>query len=270
MTATTQDFTIYQGDAAQPVFTVIDDAGDPINLSTVSDIFWVAQRTEASAAVITKQLSTLIPGIEFVTDGTDGQFRVLLDGTDTVSLSGYYIHEAYLIDSMSNQSTVSTGRLRVGRLPDWTYSGDPATSKSDAVRFLVGDTNPTEPQLQDGEVAFCVAQRSTVYGAAAMACLQIATGYSRQADSVQGPTRTLYSSRARAYAARAAQYESLAAARGGGMPYAGGISVSDKIRVETDSDRVRPAFNVEMDEARLPVAPVGNELPDAPSGTGTI
>lgn len=36
----------------------------------------------------------------------------------------------------------------------WTYTGDPKSSEVDKYRFLIGDTNPKEPILQDEEIAF--------------------------------------------------------------------------------------------------------------------
>ena len=36
----------------------------------------------------------------------------------------------------------------------WTYSGNPALSDIDKYRFLVSDTDPNEPLLQDQEIQF--------------------------------------------------------------------------------------------------------------------
>lgn len=38
----------------------------------------------------------------------------------------------------------------------WTYSGDPSSSEVDEYRFLLGDTDPEEPILQDGEIQYIV------------------------------------------------------------------------------------------------------------------
>lgn len=42
----------------------------------------------------------------------------------------------------------------------WTYSGDPATTPGDAVRFLVGDTNTARQELQDEEIAWLLTQEA--------------------------------------------------------------------------------------------------------------
>ncbi len=57
----------------------------------------------------------------------------------------------------------------------------------------------------------------------------------------------------------AANFENMSRSRGGAQPYAGGISISDKILNELDTDRVQPAFTIDMDDNYLPVGPVGNE-----------
>ena len=36
----------------------------------------------------------------------------------------------------------------------WSYSGNPASSDLDRYRFLLSDTNPDEPILQDEEIGF--------------------------------------------------------------------------------------------------------------------
>jgi hypothetical protein len=152
----------------------------------------------------------------------------------------------------------------------WSYNtAELATNTTYQVRFTIGDTLPNDPQLQDEEIAFALSMRSSIYGASADCCRAIAAGLSRQADSSQGPQRTTYSSKARAYATRAAQLDNLAVTRGGVMPYAGGISISDKVAQETDTDRVAPQFQVGMEDNYLPLAPAGNEGTITPSGEGT-
>jgi hypothetical protein len=139
------------------------------------------------------------------------------------------------------------------------------------VRLIVGDTKQTDPQVQDEEINFALTQRPSIWGAAAMVCRSISSRLSREADTVDKDLRTVLSARAKAYAARANEYDLKAAVRGGAMPYAGGISIADKVTNEQDTDRVQPAFTVSMDDNYLPVAPVGNEgtpLPSTSDETG--
>lgn len=142
----------------------------------------------------------------------------------------------------------------------WTY--DPAqlpTSTMMQVRFLVGDTVSSDQQVQDEEITFALTQRSSIYGAGAIVCRTLAAKLSRQADVVDKDLRSSYSQRAKAYAARANELDTKANARGGGLPYAGGLSISDKIQNEQNPDRVQPQFNIGMEDNYLPVPPVPNE-----------
>ena len=38
----------------------------------------------------------------------------------------------------------------------WTYSGNPANSQVDECRFLLGDTNESEPIMQDEEIQYII------------------------------------------------------------------------------------------------------------------
>lgn len=38
----------------------------------------------------------------------------------------------------------------------WTYSGNPASSKLDECRFLISDTNQSEPIMQDEEIQYII------------------------------------------------------------------------------------------------------------------
>ncbi len=151
----------------------------------------------------------------------------------------------------------------------WSYAtAQLATSKLMQVRFLIGDTQPSDPLVQDEEVAFALSQRTSPYGAAAILCRAISARLSREADTVDKDLRTTLSARATAYARRAADYEAQANIFGGATPYAGGVSISDKVINERNTDRVQPQFTIDMDDNYLPVAPVGNEPTPQPVDQG--
>ena len=142
----------------------------------------------------------------------------------------------------------------------WSYDLTTlSTNKMTQVRLMVGDTVSTSPQMQDEEIIFMLTQRGSAYGAAAEICRALSAKLSREADTVDKDLRTMLSSRAKAYASRARELEIQAKARGGGLPYAGGISINDKISQELNTDRVNPSFQREMDTNYVPVAPIGNE-----------
>lgn len=151
-----------------------------------------------------------------------------------------------------------------------TFSYNPAqlsTSKLYQVRLMIGDT--TSPgALQDEEINYFLTVRPSLYGAAALCCRQIADSASGQTDqNLPAGIAFKFSQKAKAYAARAADLEVKAVVAGGGVPYAGGISIADKAQQEQDPDRVPPSFNIGMDDDDLPVTPAGNETE---IGTGEI
>ena len=154
----------------------------------------------------------------------------------------------------------------------WSYTTtDLLTNTKEQVRFLTGDTNANDQQLQDEEIQFSLTIRSSIWGAAATCCEAISANLSRKADTTTGELRTMYSNLSRAYHARSMAYEQKSAELGGGIPFAGGITISGKILAETDLDRVPPNFNVGMtDNLNYPIQPAGNEPSIPTSGPNTV
>ena len=64
----------------------------------------------------------------------------------------------------------------------FTYSGDPSDSTLDQVRFLVGDTDSTDPFLQDAEVTWLIQQWTDGYEAARAAAEVMAGKFSQKAS----------------------------------------------------------------------------------------
>lgn len=127
----------------------------------------------------------------------------------------------------------------------WTYTGDPSATDRDEVRFLIGDTDFNKPLVQDEEIAYAVAQEGNNRMAAVRVARAIAFKYGSKVDKAVGDLRLSYSqlhkqylSLAKVLAADAAVY--------GGIPYAGGIGVSDKDGNEAKVDRVEPNIRIGM------------------------
>jgi hypothetical protein len=139
------------------------------------------------------------------------------------------------------------------------------------VRYLVGDTKENDQQVKDEEIQFALQQRPSVYGAAAIVCRALSAQKSRLVDTVNtADLRTTLSQQAGAYARQAIYYEQRDAKFGGVIPVAGGLTRSDKIRMESNPDRLPPAFNIAMQDHYVPVAPEGNELTPPAVSDGTI
>lgn len=65
----------------------------------------------------------------------------------------------------------------------FTYTSDPLNTPLDAVRFLIGDVDSSEPQLQDAEIEWLIelwSAKGSLYYPASMAAEAIAAKYSRE------------------------------------------------------------------------------------------
>lgn len=132
----------------------------------------------------------------------------------------------------------------------WTYSGDPSSSARDAIRFLIGDTDTTDQLISDEEIAWVNTEASgtatattALYDAAARCCLTVASKLARQSDKSVGDLSVSLSQRSAAYKAMALEMKGLATRSGSvPVPYAGGITISDKEIDQENSDIFRTWF----------------------------
>ena len=119
-----------------------------------------------------------------------------------------------------------------------------ASGRRNAVRFLVGDTDSTDVQVQDDEITFALAQSSdNVYEAGAYCCRAIAAKYSRRVDTeLDGALSASYSDLHAHYMALAENLEAESKKQSGLGVKAGGLSKADISVVRQDTDRVYPSF----------------------------
>ena len=100
---------------------------------------------------------------------------------------------------------------------DATYSGDPASSDLDAVRFLVGDTDQSGFVLSDPEIEFLITTEGAIYPAAAQAALTMAASFGRKADKSVGDLSIRYSDRREHYLELANKLGDEAATKGAAL-----------------------------------------------------
>jgi hypothetical protein len=139
-----------------------------------------------------------------------------------------------------------------------TYSGDPASSTKDRVRFLVGDTVVTDEYLTDTEINAVVAGQPVPTWAAAACAEAIAAKLARKCDLTIGATSISLSQRAEAYRDLAARLRAgggglLPGGDGTGVPtagaaFVGGLSRTERDSLAADSDLVPPSFGVGIDD----------------------
>lgn len=132
----------------------------------------------------------------------------------------------------------------------WTYSGNPAGSNNDAVRYLVGDIDTNSQLTTDEAIAWEITQWPNLYLAAASVADSIAALMGRvqgmRADGVTfGDVAKEFRERAKTLRARGATAGNGASGAAGGGLFVGGISIADKQAREQDADRVPPTFTRE-------------------------
>lgn len=130
------------------------------------------------------------------------------------------------------------------------YSGDPAISDKDAIRFYIGDT--TDPFLyQDEEIDFLVTSEGGAPQAAVRALYGLATRFAGQADKAVGDLRISYGARATAFLAMAKELRKRTIVP---VPWISGVSISEKFAVESDPDRVPSHVRVGQDDYAGPLS----------------
>lgn len=121
----------------------------------------------------------------------------------------------------------------------WTYSGNPAHSDKDAVRFEIGDTNKDDQLLSDEEIEFALSAETDTYRAAARCCEFLARKFAREADYRLGPMSVSASQRSEAFRKLSILLRQKA---GGGVPYAGGLSKQERITDANSPDLIQGVF----------------------------
>lgn len=129
----------------------------------------------------------------------------------------------------------------------FTYTGDPSASDRDAVRLLVGDTDPTEPLLTDGEIDWVIEvwkAKGHPYFYASVCAEIIAARFARETTiSSDGQTVSMSELQEKYYRLANtlfSQYQQLLAS-GVGI-HAGGMSAGE----QRDGDVLPLAFGTQM------------------------
>jgi hypothetical protein len=127
-----------------------------------------------------------------------------------------------------------------------TYSGDPASSAKDAVRFLIGDTDPCNFFLQNAEIEYVLKQFNNTPLNAAIPCVNaIIAKLSRLVDESVGQVRISFNQKAKAYRTMLQDLRNQLAASDA-LPYAGGVTVADVIATRNDATLTKPDFTKHM------------------------
>lgn len=137
----------------------------------------------------------------------------------------------------------------------WTYSGNPGSSVRDAVRFLVGDTNPKSQLLTDEEIQYLIGENGATKTIviAIDAVEKILAKLSTEYDQSVGAVSYSLNQRIENYRKLLVDLRRKSVVTGA-TPYCGGISISDKCNRKSNPDRTIPKFTVDLHQ--------NPELPD--------
>lgn len=126
----------------------------------------------------------------------------------------------------------------------WTYGGNPAASDLAAVRYLIGDTDSTNPLQSDEELNWLISQQASVYDAAAAGSAALAAKFARQVSKTVGAMKLEAQQKYEHYHDLAADLRAQAGNLTSSlpMPSAPGLSIQTKRDRDADSDLVQPFF----------------------------
>lgn len=124
------------------------------------------------------------------------------------------------------------------------YSGAPSSVTADALKLLIGDlsTSSSGELLKSAECTYFLTAYGSARAAAPHAARAVAAMFADQVGRTVGDLRVDAQQKFEHYNTLAASLERQSALTG--VPYAGGISIADKQSVESDTDRVAPAFRI--------------------------
>lgn len=124
----------------------------------------------------------------------------------------------------------------------WTYSGDPADSERDAVRFEIGDIDTTDQLITDEGIDYVLTLEGSIAGAAAACCDKIAAKYARDVDKKIEGTSVSASQRFKHFKELAKELRTRASQSG--TPYCGSMYSADQEADEADTSLKQPTFKI--------------------------
>lgn len=123
----------------------------------------------------------------------------------------------------------------------FSYSGDPANSKLDEIRFLLQDTEEAEVLLSDQEINFLIKKYTSTARLVAEACKILLAKFSRYIDETNGKVSFKYSQLSENYRQLLKEYEAKLCEAP--SIYIGGVYAKDYQENQRDNDLVKPQFD---------------------------
>ena len=180
--------------------------------------------------------------------------RNRLAPTPTEATRGQYVRQS--TDGETYELTVDAPATS-----DFSYSGNPADSGRDQVRFLIGDTIEADMLHTNAELDWLLTQHSDVYRAAVEAMEVGISKVARLVDTSSGDLKVMLSQRAEGMTRQATVLRELYETHGGvAVPYAGGLSRDEQKADDRNTDLVGPRFTRgQFSDSRLGVRRYGRD-----------
>lgn len=105
---TSKHFTMHSGNDRRVLVPVVDQRGDPVDISGAEEITWIISKSAGSSPVVTK---TLTGGGVMITNNSTFKFDIVSD--DTSGRTGHYYHEAQVVNSDGKIYTPIHGSIRI-------------------------------------------------------------------------------------------------------------------------------------------------------------
>jgi len=128
----------------------------------------------------------------------------------------------------------------------FSYNDADLSTDLNKVRRLINDVNSSSPFFTDEEVGFFIDQDSNIFGAASIACRALATRFASGVSKSVGKLSISLEQKFDHYDALSTQYASLATSKGAPQVFAGALTKTQKNTLESNTDRVEPAFYRDM------------------------
>ena len=126
----------------------------------------------------------------------------------------------------------------------FTWTGDPAASVIEQIRWEINDIDSTNAKFQDAEIQYAYDQENTIFNASARLCETLQARYSDASSRTMGPLKVDMSELAKMYAYKAKALRKRAVTYG--QPYVGGQSVTKEEIFEDDTSLKQPVFSKGM------------------------
>lgn len=219
----TPDILIRRGDRLPVLRRVLEIDGAAVDLTNATTVTF---KVQGSTGIV-------ITGSCTVIDAVNGVVDYAWSVQDAAVAAGFYIAWYEVTFASSTLTLPNAGYLTMQITSTlqgtWTYSGDPSSSPRDGVRYYLGDTDPEDPLVSDGEIDFLLDEWMPISNSllivAAVAAEGLGARYAREVTVSADAVTVMVEQLMDRYYALAGRLRALQAKKDIGGPDVGGIDL---------------------------------------------